>query len=719
MAESVQLASEQPTERSTEEFTSYSPWNILKEKLQPRHGRWTPLHWAANGGHTSSVACLLEMGALVDVAEKKEKWRPLHLACCGGHTPCAELLLSAGADINARDRNGLTPLHHCSREGHRPVLLTLLDLGAVVDCKDEKGMTPLFYACGSGHVSLVRDLVTHGADVNRRDLWGWTPLTGASDRGHEAVVKFLVEETKVDLEKEYNIVGMTALASAARKDHTQVMKVLLAAGAKVNARHSDHNTPLEWACSEGSLEGVRLLIEHGADWRVTNETGVNAVWYALRRGNRCLREYFMSLCGKKYMLEVSQMKRTLPERLKSEFTEIEEIGQGSFGTVVKGKKDGRTYAVKEVKYPDLPASTEKERNERPWNKEYEAMGVGLYSTFICRLIRHWRQGESSFFQMEFCELDLHGWMSKEKPKSRKKNVVLRFLCDCSSGLRYLHDQMKIIHRDIKPGNIFLRKESDVEGTTRLVAKIGDLGLVTDRSNPKGEFYFERSQGGGAGVYLAPEIKGIALKTEKDPVVHGVPKYDEKIDIYSIGAVYFDLLFLEPESGYSDCRWVVYNKFKSAFPDYFPVICRMLGGKEEKHERPPAYEVEDEAYRWLQEWLQTPESASEDHWESDDGEDKRKEEKNGNKMPAMKEQEVKRNKMAAAINEEQFQKMWKNYYRKIEEREMRKMAAMKQKELLEKEMSLKKSKLKTGLEISLVLLSAYLFYYFLALLGIQS
>ncbi|CAG0899969.1 unnamed protein product [Cyprideis torosa] len=639
--------------------------------------RVTPLHYAATLGHTSSVTCLLEMGAPVDATEK-DKWRPLHFACGGGHTPCVELLLSAGADINARDRVGRVPLHHCIMEGHRSVVLLLLGRGAEVDRRDEIGMTPLLWACMQGHVSIARDLVAHGADVNASERRGETPLIKASERGHVEMVEYLVTETNVDLEAR-DMFGRTALASAAMENLLQVMKALLAAGAEVDAVLSNGFTPLKYACKWGSLEGVRLLVDHGADWTLTDDYGVSTVWQALRREDSNLREYFMGLCGREFH-QLAQVKpTTLPDRLKTEFTEIQDIGQGSFGTVVKAEKDGKAYAVKQVDDLDSSASTAEQGDELPWQQEELMMTIGSLSPFICGLIRTWRQEKSTFFQMQLCESDLHDWMSRKKPKNRKRKEVLQFLCDCSSGLRFLHDGIKKIHRDIKPPNIFLGRGTDVVGITRLVAKIGDLGLATDRFNPKGEFYFERSQGGGAGVYLAPEIKGIALKTENNPVVHGVPRYDEKIDIYSMGAVFFDLLFLEPEAGHSECRWTIYKEFQSAYPDYYPLIRRMLGGKEEKHERPPAYEVEDEAHRWLQEWLQT-EGAAEDDRESVQGEEDGEKEKQGNEK-----ENRERNKMAAPSM---------TAYEKLKKREAMKEEELKRRRIEEKELERKEMALIT-------------------------
>ncbi|CAG0908886.1 unnamed protein product, partial [Cyprideis torosa] len=382
--------------------------------------RRTPLHLATAEGHTSSVACLLEVGAPVEAEEKKEKARPLHLACDKGHTPCVDLLLSAGAVINARSRDGRTPLHVCSMVGHRAVVLLLLGRGAEVDRREERGWTPLLLACGKGHVSVARDLVANGADVNAKNRMGWTPLITASDGGHVETVEFLVREAKADLEGRENIVGWTALALAAMEGRTHVMEILLAAGAEVDARGYGGLTPLQLACQEGSLEGARLLIDHGADWTLADDYGGNAVWYALARGDPSLLLYFMSLCGGEYVLEVSRVKRTFPERLKSEFTNFKDLGQGAFGKVVKGEKDGEAYAVKEVEDPGLSASTEEEGDELPWKKETKAMGLGTQSPFICGLNHFWRQGESTFFQMPLCDADLHDWMSENAPGNRKR-----------------------------------------------------------------------------------------------------------------------------------------------------------------------------------------------------------------------------------------------------------------------------------------------------------
>jgi len=67
------------------------------------------------------------------------------------------------------------------------------------------------------------------------------------------------------------IEGLTALMSAASKGHTEIVRILLGAGANPNAKSkdADDTTPLIWAANHGHLEVVSLLADAGAS--VTDE----------------------------------------------------------------------------------------------------------------------------------------------------------------------------------------------------------------------------------------------------------------------------------------------------------------------------------------------------------------------------------------------------------------------------------------------------------------
>merc|ERR1712187_7281 len=100
-----------------------------------------------------------------------------------------------------------------------------------------------------------------------------------------------------------------------------------------------------------------------------------------------------------------------------------------------------------------------------------------------------------------------------------RSIILQVL----HGLRYLNSNgRQIIHYDIKPANIFYHC-GDV--------KIGDFGLskIADRS-PEGMIELS-SRGAGTRWYLPPECYEC-----------GVPKINCKVDVWSTGVLFHELLF---------------------------------------------------------------------------------------------------------------------------------------------------------------------------------
>jgi ankyrin repeat protein len=70
---------------------------------------WTPLHYAASGGHAAVIRLLLEHYAYVD-AESPNQTTPLMMAAMYGNAASMAILLDAGADFTLRNAVGLTAL---------------------------------------------------------------------------------------------------------------------------------------------------------------------------------------------------------------------------------------------------------------------------------------------------------------------------------------------------------------------------------------------------------------------------------------------------------------------------------------------------------------------------------------------------------------------------------------------------------------------------------
>ena len=86
------------------------------------------LHAAAQVGSTVWTASLLEFhhDALMNAVDQ-EGWTPLHYAADGGHTAVAKILLSKNAFVGMEDRNGWTPLHAALRHKHHDCARELLN----------------------------------------------------------------------------------------------------------------------------------------------------------------------------------------------------------------------------------------------------------------------------------------------------------------------------------------------------------------------------------------------------------------------------------------------------------------------------------------------------------------------------------------------------------------------------------------------------------------
>jgi ankyrin repeat protein len=88
---------------------------------------WTPLHYAASGGHVPVIAHLLDHSAYID-AESPNGTTPLMMAAMYGSPEAVKHLIQAGADLTIKNQLGLTALDFANR-GQRQNAKELIETG--------------------------------------------------------------------------------------------------------------------------------------------------------------------------------------------------------------------------------------------------------------------------------------------------------------------------------------------------------------------------------------------------------------------------------------------------------------------------------------------------------------------------------------------------------------------------------------------------------------
>lgn len=229
-------------------------------------GGWAPIHFAARAGHKTVVQLLLEAGEDIDRPTEEGATpliaalyrhelldvRPPYDVEVFGDLDTAEFLLRNGANPNAANRSGLTPLHAAVFiAAGKDRWSYALDEDPAITPHDTEGE------------AAIRLLLAHGADPNLKIGDYLVLIPGGLNRHHAA----------------YKNITPFLLAGALYKD--QVQELMLASGRiDVDAREPDGATLLMQAAMLNSVKTAKMLIEAGADVNAVDDEGRSALHFA-------------------------------------------------------------------------------------------------------------------------------------------------------------------------------------------------------------------------------------------------------------------------------------------------------------------------------------------------------------------------------------------------------------------------------------------------------
>ena len=229
------------------------------------------------------------------------------------------------------------------------------------------------------------------------------------------------------------------------------------------------------------------------------------------------------------------MDKDVPVSVWPEWKLVEKIGEGSFGKVYKAKRTerGRSFysAIKIISIPGSKGELDSVRSEMNNEQSTREYFRNLVEDCVQEIytMEHFCGNSHvvSFEDFKVVEyLDEIGWdisirmeyltsfMDYCTGKELTEKEVIKLGCDLAMALIYCR-KLNIIHRDVKPENIFVSRFGDF--------KLGDFGIAREQAHTMSNMSKK-----GTYSYMAPEI----YKGEK---------YDSSIDIYSLGIVLYKLM----------------------------------------------------------------------------------------------------------------------------------------------------------------------------------
>ncbi|WP_432412502.1 ankyrin repeat domain-containing protein [Rasiella sp. SM2506] len=262
------------------------------------------LHWAAYAGNIEIVEYLLDKGSSITELDSHGN-TPLTFAANGGQKDKAL--------YDAFEKHGVKLTDEKNENGANLLLLIASSLsneeelkyftskGFDIHGKDNNGDGIFNYATKKGNIDFLKLLTKKGVDYKSLNKEGGNAFLFAAQGGRDYSNPFAVYEYLKSLGLEPNIVtkeGYTPLHRLAYSNtDATIFKLFLTAGADVNQKDSDGNTPFLNAASRNELVMIKLLSKNVKNFNATNNNGQSAMMLAMQNNTPEVVNFLMEKGG--------------------------------------------------------------------------------------------------------------------------------------------------------------------------------------------------------------------------------------------------------------------------------------------------------------------------------------------------------------------------------------------------------------------------------------
>ena len=325
-------------------------WMPHKMKTFPLQMSISKLAISSSLERLEIVRIIIQNGAEINTKNLAGR-SSLHFAVQTKELEVVKLLVQNGAQINANDLKNQTPLDIARKCGNDDIVfylnaclfhsqrthrkasaqdrlfdaITEGDLERVKSClengaeiNDVGRGSSLHFAVLRKDLEIVKLLVQNGADINAKDLRNQTPLDIAHKNGYFSFVNYLMKEAQdglfdaireADIERVKLCLGNGAQINTkgchiktfplhyaipifnSKRNHVEVIKILLQNGAIVNLKNRAGRSPLHIAVEYMNIEVIKLLLQYGALIDLKDNKHQTPIDIALQKGYHTIVNY--------------------------------------------------------------------------------------------------------------------------------------------------------------------------------------------------------------------------------------------------------------------------------------------------------------------------------------------------------------------------------------------------------------------------------------------